>query len=97
MANDLYDGTVFVDGAHERIFLDENRVMEARKLDVEFFRKTGVYTKVHKTKARRHNIITTRCVANNESVGYQDINRRSLVERELNRDKRHVLFAPSSL
>ena len=46
----LYSGKEFYDDVHgDR--LDKNRAIEARRLELEFFRKIGVYTKVPRSNA----------------------------------------------
>ena len=48
----LYGDMTFVDDVHEGKLLKRDKVIEARKVEMEYLRKMGVYEKVHKSKAR---------------------------------------------
>ena len=75
--------------------LKRDKVIEARKIEMEYFRKMGVYEKIHRSKARGYKVITTRWVDTNKGVENEDNYRSRLVGRELNLDKRNDLFAPT--
>ena len=51
----LYGALTFVDDVHEGKLLKRDKVIEARKVEMEYFRKMGVYEKVHKGKAHEAN------------------------------------------
>ena len=91
----LYGDMTFVDDVHRGKLLKRDKVIEARKIEMEYFRKMGVHEKVHRSKARGYKVITTRWVDTNRGVGNEDNYRSRLIGRELNRDKRHDLFAPT--
>ena len=91
----LYGDMTFVDDVHEGKLLKRDKVIEARKVEMEYFRKMGVYEKVHKSKARGYKVITTRWVDTNKGVGDEDNYKSRLVGRERNLDERHDLFAPT--
>ena len=57
----LYSGNAFFDDVHGK-WLDKSRAIEARRLELKFFRKMGVYTKVPRTDADGNDIITTRWI-----------------------------------
>ena len=57
----LYSGKEFFDDVHGK-WLDKDRAIEARRLELEFFRKMGVYTKVPRAQAGDNKIITTRWI-----------------------------------
>ena len=59
---ELYGDMTFVDDVHEGKLLKRGKVIEARKVGMEYFRKMRVYEKVHKSKARGYKVITTRWV-----------------------------------
>ena len=46
----VYSGKEFFDDVHGK-WLDKDRAIEARRLELEFFRKMGVYTKVPRSMA----------------------------------------------
>ena len=91
----LYGDMTFVDDVYGGKLLKRDKVIEARKIEMEYFRKMGVYEKVHRSKARGYKVITTRWVDTNKDVGNEDNYRSRLVGRELNLDKRNDLFAPT--
>ena len=66
--------------------LDRARVTEARKLEMQYFNKMGVYTKVPREEARRHGarVITTKWVDTNKGSQVEPNYRSRLVGRELN-------------
>ena len=91
----LYGDMTFVDGVHGGKLLKRDKVIQARKIEMEYFRKMGVYEKVHRSKAGGYKVITTRWVDTNKGVGNEGNYRSRLVGRELNLDKRNDLFAPT--
>ena len=60
--NDLYKDVTFYDDVNEGKELDKDMVMKARKLEMKFFKKMGVYKKVDKSEVKRQGgkLITTR-------------------------------------
>ena len=91
----FYGDMIFADDVHEGKLLKRGKVIEARKVEREYFWKVGVYEKVHRSKARGYKVITTRWVDTNRGVRDQDDYRSRLVGRDLNREKRHDLFVPT--
>ena len=87
----------FVDDVHGGKLLKRDKVIEARKIEMEYFWKMGVYEKVHRSEARGYKVITTRWVDTNKGVGNEYNYRSRLVGRELKIDKRNDLFAPTPL
>ena len=67
--------------------------MAARRLEIEFFGKLGVYRKVHKSAAKGHKVISTRWVDTNKGEEKTPDYRSRLVGREINTQKRLGLFA----
>ena len=84
----LYGDMTFVDDVHGGKLLKRDKVIEARKIEMEYFWKMGVFEKVHRSKARGYKVITTRWVDTNKGVGNEDNYRSRLVGRKLNLDKR---------
>ena len=70
-------------------------VIRARRIELEYFRKMGVYKKVHLSEAKGHKIITTRWVDTNKGDSQNPDYRSRLVGREINNDNRQDLFAPT--
>ncbi len=86
----LYDDVDFVDditGAPLR----KNLAIEARKKEIEYFRRLGVYTKVKKEKWMK--IISTKWIDQNKGDEMDPNYRARLVAREINRCVRNDLFA----
>ena len=90
----LYDGVKFYDDLNAGGELDKNKVIEARKLEMQFFKKMGVYTKVHKSEVRANGgkTITTKWIDTDKGHG---VYRSRLVGREIKMDKRQDLFSPT--
>ena len=59
---DLYEGMEFIDDVHAGNTLDKEKVMKARRLEIEFFQKMKVYEKVPRWKAQGKKVITTRWI-----------------------------------
>ena len=55
----IYENYDFVDDSSMKP-LDEARAIEARRLEIDFFRKMKVYEKVPRSQAAGHKVITTR-------------------------------------
>ena len=91
---DLYDEVEFYDDVKDA-WLDKEEVIKARKLELEFFRKMGVYRKVPVSESRGHKVITTRWVDTNKGDAEKWDYRSRLVGRELKQDNRLDLFAPT--
>ena len=91
----LYDGVEFLDDMNGYTPLDKERVIAARRLEIEYFKKMGVYEKVDRSEVAKMKgkVITTKWLDTN--VGDLDTpNYRSrLVGREINRKKRLDLFS----
>ena len=91
---DMFRDTVFVDvnGGNE---LDKNLVIEARKTEMEFFRKMAVYRKVPKSEVMRQGgkIISTRWIDTDKGYRGNPNYRSMLVAREIKKDKRQDLFS----
>ena len=68
-------------------------MLEARKLDMELFRKMGVYRKVHKSFAKGTPLISTRWVDTNKGTDLEPNYRSRLVAREIKNDARLDLFS----
>ena len=76
-------------------YLDWRLVTEARKLEMGYFKKMGVYSKVPKEEARMlgAKVITTKWVDTNKGTDSEPNYRSRLVGRELNLSDRPDLFA----
>ena len=74
--------------------LDKDKVTAARRLEMQFFKKLGVFEKVDRKELRSSGgkIITTKWVDTDKGHGGY---RSRLVGRELKRDKRLNLHAPT--
>ena len=51
---DGYPYMEFEDDVHQGEWLPKDKMIEARRLEMDFFRKMGVYTKVPRSEARRN-------------------------------------------
>ena len=88
----LYSGKEFFADVHGK-WLDKNRAIEARRLELEFFRKMGVYTKVPRSMAGESKVITTRWIDTDKGDAENPNYRARLVGREIKTDERPDLFA----
>ena len=89
----LYEDFDFVDDVSNK-FLDKHKAIEARRLEIEFFRKMMVYEKVPRHFAHGRKVITTRWLDVNKGDTQRPNYRARLVGRELKlKDKRLDLFA----
>ncbi len=86
----LYEDAEFVDD-NSGMPLDKELAIQARKLEVEYFRKMGVYTKVAREKWMK--VISTRWLDINKGDEGAPNYRARLVGREIKMDKRGDLFA----
>ena len=90
---ELYWGQEFYDDVHEFKHLDREQVIKARMLELDFFRKMGVYQKVHKSYERGKKVISTRWVDTNKGDEKNPDYRSRLVGREIKKDSRMDLFS----
>ena len=86
----LYDDFEFVDDT-TGVPLDKELAIQARRLEIEYFRKMGVYTKVRRESWMK--VITTRWLDTNKGDETVPNYRARLVGRELKKDRRDDLFA----
>ena len=73
--------------------LKKFRAIEARRLELEFFRKMGVYTKVPRSEAGDAKIISTKWIDTDKGDSEYPNYRSRLVGREMKADERPDLFA----
>ena len=73
--------------------LDGDMVRAARKLEMDFFRKKAVYTKVPRSQTNGHKVIAVRWVDINKGDDKRPDYRSRLVAKEINTHKRLDLFA----
>ena len=75
--------------------MDREKVIDARRLEMEYFKKTVVYTKVPREEARQlgANMITTTWVDTDKGSEAEPNYRSRLVGRELDLSDRLDLFA----
>ena len=75
--------------------LDWDRVTEARRLEMQYFKDMGVYSKVPREEVRRNGakVISTKWVDTNKGSEAEPNYRSRLVGRELNLSDRPDLFA----
>jgi hypothetical protein len=90
---ELYEGIRFYDDVNGGEELDKDKVIEARKLEMAFFMKMGVYSKVSKDEVKKMGgkVISTKWLDTDKGHIY----RSRLVGREIKRDKRQDLFSPT--
>ncbi len=86
----LYEDGEFVDDISGAP-LNKAMAIQARKLEIEFFKKMGVYTKMKREPWMKP--ITTRWIDTNKGDIESPDYRARLVGREIKRDKRDDLFA----
>ena len=91
--NDMYEGMEFIDDVHGGKVLNKDMVIQARRLEMDFFKKMKVYKKVPKAEAKGHKIISTRWVDTNKGDEVNPDYRSRLVGKELKKDSRLDLFA----
>ena len=92
---DMFRDTVFVDDVNGGDELDKNLVIEARKTEMEFFKKMAVYCKDPKSEIKRQGgkIISTRWIDTDKGNRGNPNCRSRLVAREIKKDKRQDLFS----
>ena len=92
---DYFNGYDFYDDVDGDKPLPWEEVLKARKLEMDFFRKVGVYTKVHKEMAKKDGckIISTRWIDTNKGDKNNPNFRSRLVGREIKTDSRLDLFS----
>ena len=80
----MYDGFDFYDDMHEFKKMDREEVIRARRTEMQFFKKMGVYIKVPRETARRHGckIITTKWLDTNKGDNDNPNYRSRMVGRE---------------
>ena len=89
----IYDDYEFIDDISAKP-LEKNKAIEARRLEIEFFRRKQVYEKVPRSQAAGRNVISTRWLDVNKGDQQRLNYRARLVGRELKlKDKRLDLFA----
>ena len=90
----LYHGLEFSDDMKGGK-LNRVKVIEARRLEIAYFKKMGVYTKVPRGEARAAGckVITTKWIDTNKGSEEEPNYRSRLVGRELNLSERPDLFA----
>ena len=91
----LYDKIEFLDDMNGFKPLVKEKVVAARVLEMEYFRKMGVYHKVTREEARRNGckVLTTKWLDTNKGDEVNVNYRSRLVGRELKMDNRLDLFA----
>ena len=91
----MYEGMDFWDDVNDMKPLDWERAVQARRLEMDFFRKMGVYRKVDRSEAARAGckVITTKWLDTNKGDEANPNYRSRLVGRELKMDKRLDLFS----
>ena len=91
---ELYRGVTFYDDVNGGLELDKDKVIEARKLEMQFFMKMGVYSKVDRSEVAKAGgkVISTKWIDTDKGGGRY---RSRLVGRELKFDKRQDLFSPT--
>ena len=85
---------MFTHDVNGGVALDKDKVIAARRFEMQFFKKMGVFGKVDRKEVRSSGgkIITTKWVDTDKGHGGY---RSRLVGRELKRDKRLGLYAPT--
>ena len=95
MWKSFYQGIKFLDDMNGYKELDKDQVIAARRLEIEYFRKMGVYKKVSREEAQRlgAKVITTKWLDTNKGDDTAPSYRSRLVGREIKNDNRLDLFA----
>ncbi len=86
----IYEGYEFIDDVHEQP-LNREMAIQARRTEIEYFRKMGVYTKVKRQPWMK--VISTKWIDTNKGDELRPNYRSRLVGRELNLCKKDGLFA----
>ena len=87
------EGMEFWDDMNDLKPLDWDMTVKARKLEMDFFKKMRVYTKVPRSQIPADKIITTRWIFINKGDDKAPDYRCRLVGREIKKDQRLDLFA----
>ena len=92
---EMYRGMEFLDDVNGYMPLDKSSVIEARKTEIAYFKKMGIYRKLSRDEAKlgKHKIISTKWIDTNKGDTANPNYRSRLVGREIKRDKRLDLFA----
>ena len=92
---EFYRGVQFVDDMNGFKALDKDKVIDARKLEMNYFKKMGVYKKVKREESQRLGVkvITTKWLDTNKGDEANPNYRSRLVGREIKNDNRLDLFA----
>ena len=89
----LYEDLQFIDDVHTGTILDKEAVIEARILEIDFFKRMKVYEKVPRWMSKGKKVISTRWVDTNKVDESKPDIRCRLVGREIKYDKRTDLYA----
>ena len=83
----MYEGIKFYDDMNGGEELDKDKVIAVRKLEMQFFKKMGLYSKGDKSYVQKHNgkVIITRWI---DTDNRQGAYRSRLVGREIKKDKK---------
>ena len=87
---ELYDGKSFMDDVHGGE-LDKAMAIKARRVEIDYFKRMGVYTKVQRHSGMK--IISTKWIDTNKGDTTDPNYRARLVGREIAMTKRDDLFA----
>ena len=89
---DFYSNVVFTDDVNQVKVLDKDKEIKARMLEMDFFKKMGVFKKVDRGEVKKNKgkIVSTKWVDTDKGHGGY---RSRLVGREIKRDKRQDLFS----
>ena len=92
---ELYRDMVFMDDLNGGEVLDWHKVVQARRLEIEYFKKMRVYEKCPRSEAKKlgKKVITTRWIDTNKGDKAKPDYRSRLVGREIKTDARLDLFA----
>ena len=84
----------FYDDVHGKPF-NKDMAIRARKLEMDFFKRMKVYTKVDRSEATllTATVITTKWIDTSKGDGHTPDHRARLVGREVKTDPRPELFA----
>ena len=91
----MYENVYFMDDMNGNKILDKEMVIQARQLEMQYFRKMQVYEKVPRGEAKQKGckIITTRWLDTNKGDDVEPNYRSRLVGREMKFDRRLDLFS----
>ena len=87
---DLYEGQEFIDDV-TGLYLKKDLAVQARKVEIDFFKARGVYTKVPRKLGMQ--VITTKWLDINKGDEAKPNYRARLVGREIAKEKRDDLYA----